>query len=305
MPGFAKAALWLWVKANVGWTGDLRAGDHWFAIYLSNLLGLRIPIWTRLRNGMKIRVAWNDCIGSAIYRDGYYEPEMVALFEKLLKPGMIFFDVGAHVGQFTLVASRLVGPKGSVHSFEPDSTTFEWLQANVRANGLSNVVANSVALADDTGTKTFYLATSDDIGSNSLRPPSPLHDSGRSRTVNCITLDEYVDSRGITRVDVIKADIEGAELLLLRGARKLLGGDSAPVFILEFEEVRQQAFGYSCVQLADELLRNGYSLFRIGADLVPYTPGTNHLRSFNVLAMPAHRIANVGALSLPVHSTLA
>jgi hypothetical protein len=53
MRGVAKATSWLWVKAHVGWTGDLRAGDHWFSTCLSNLLGLRIPIWTRLRSGME------------------------------------------------------------------------------------------------------------------------------------------------------------------------------------------------------------------------------------------------------------
>jgi hypothetical protein len=95
---------------------------------LAHRLRGRIPVHTKLGNGMKIKVHLNDHVGGAIIRTGYYEIDTVRLIEKLLKPGMVFFDVGTHVGQYSLLASKRVGSTGEVHGFEPDPETYRWLR---------------------------------------------------------------------------------------------------------------------------------------------------------------------------------
>lgn len=289
-PMLAKSALWLWVRWHMLATGQRQAPEHWFFLHLANSLGYRAPVLAKLGNGMKIRVACNDYVGRMILRDGFYEPETVSLIQRFLGPGKVFLDVGAHVGQYTLVASQRVGDDGQVHSFEPDPNTFRWLAGNVRRNYLQNVHLNQAALSDEPGTKHFYFATPQDIGSNSLSRPS--NDSGRSCEVTCTTVDDYLAKKRVETVDVIKVDIEGAEYPMLKGAQRLLSRPDKPVIIAEFEEARQRAFGNSCAELAELLSSHGYHLFRLDvAPLETYVPRANDAPSFNILAVPPHKAA--------------
>ena len=128
---------------------------------------------------------------------------------------MIFFDVGAHIGQYTLVASQVVGQTGEVHSFEPDPETYEFLEACVGlTTSLHNVHLNRAALSSQAGVGHLYLAPVSRLGDNSLAPPKGY--SGVSCEVRCLTLDEYIIAKRLSRVDVMKVDIEGAELAMLR-----------------------------------------------------------------------------------------
>ena len=287
-PGVAKGALWLWAR-TLGWFGQKpEAVNHWLVSTLVDKLQYRLPIYTRLGNGMRIKVHAHDYVGGQIIKQGYYEPEIVRWFEQILKPGNVFIDVGTHVGQYTLVASRLIGSKGNVHGFEPDPETFRRLTSNIRRNRLRNVAANKLALADKPGTLHFFLSNVRDIGSNSLQKPPTF--SGREVDVTCIALDDYLGTHGVQRVDLLKMDIEGAEYSALVGAKGLLTRDDRPPIIIEFEEERQVAFGYSCARLAELLTGFGYRLFRIGSEVVEeYVPRNPDAYSFNILAVPSNR----------------
>src|SRR4030095_4117195 len=135
-----------------------------FTLKLAAEFDCRVPLTTRLGNGMTMQVAWADHVSRHILTAGYYEPDTVALFHRFIQPGMVVLDVGAHVGQYSLVASRLVGESGARHTFEPDPDTFAWLQGNCRRNNLTNVTLNRLALSDVNEMKTFYFATTSDIG---------------------------------------------------------------------------------------------------------------------------------------------
>ncbi len=208
---------------------------------------------------------------------------------------MVFVDVGAHVGQYTLVASPIVGPTGGVHAFEPDPDTFSLLARNVAANQLRNVHANREALFSEERKQSLFLSSVADVGSNSLALPArPARESSE---VECLTLDGYLRARGVTRVDVMKIDVEGAEYHVLRGATDQLAGNDKPVILIEFEEERQTAFGYSCAKLADLLRSYGYSLVRVGKGaLDEYVASEHDERSFNILAIPRNRRDRVLAL---------
>jgi FkbM family methyltransferase len=290
VPALARLAVWVCVGVARLFS-RYSIVDHWLVVKIAGTLGYRMPVWTKLGNGLKIRVARNDMIGRRICERGYYEPETVRLIEQIVDEGSVFFDVGAHVGQYTLVASQRVGTRGSVHSFEPDPHTFAWLADNVRANQLANVTTNQSAVAADREPKQLYFSTVDDIGSNSLALQGARQRTGRSMLVACTTLDAYVTDKRIPRVDVIKADVEGAELSMLLGATAILGGPRPPILILEFEEERQVAFGSSCGRLAEELQRYGYDLWRIGQFLEPYRPRPDDPWSLNILAVHPSRRA--------------
>jgi FkbM family methyltransferase len=286
----------MWTR-GAQWIGrDPQAGaDHWLVREMVNRLQYRLPVHVRLGNGMRIKVHANDHVGAEIIRKGYYEPEVVRLFEHFLNPGMTFVDIGAHVGQYTLISSQLVGPTGQVHSFEPDPQTYSWLDFNVRRNKLANVTTNQAALSDTPGKLELFLSKIGDVGSNSLRPPNNF--SGRTVEVPCFTIDGYLAERGIKTVDFLKIDVEGAEYAALSGAKALLSGNDRPLLICEFEEQRQIAFKSSCARLAELLKGHGYTLYRlVGGGLEPYVPRNPDAISFNVLAVPANRAAAIEGL---------
>jgi FkbM family methyltransferase len=298
-PGLTKCILWLWAQTYIRSNRKRAHAEHWLLRHLAELLNYRIPVTTRLGNGMKIKVAWNDHVGRHIYERGYYEEETVNVITALLRPGMVFFDVGAHVGQYTLTASCLVGEDGQVHSFEPDPDTFRWLAGNTTQNGLRNVHLNQLALCDETSTKELFLATAQDVGSNSLS--EPFNYSGKKFTVRCTTVNEYIKAKNIERIDVMKMDIEGAEYAALIGASEILQGKDKPTLIIEFEERRQQAFGSSCRKLAELLKNNGYVVFVLGQFHEEYVPKFDDPPTFNVLAIPESKKVTVLA-KLASHS---
>jgi FkbM family methyltransferase len=281
-PRLSKAALQLCSRAlaprKPPWLVSRIAGD----------LNVRLPVDTRLRNGMSIRVVWTDVIGYSICVDGYYDISSIRALSTVLKPGMTFVDVGTHVGQYTLVASDIVGRTGSVHSFEPQADTFELLQHHVGTNKLTNVHLNRCALSETCSEAELYLACPDNVGQSSFRRPHNY--SGKAVTVPCLTLDDYADERGL-KINVIKIDVEGAELSVLRGAGKILSGSAKPSLIVEFWEEFQREYGSSCTEMAAFLNEHGYKLFWItDAGLLPYAQGTEKqpdAAAFNVLATPA------------------
>src|SRR6266508_2628239 len=114
----------------------LTVARHWLGRAVARNVWPRGRPWcsrvVRLRNGMQIEVDPVEFIGSQIVDHGYYEPATAHLVERLLRPGMVFIDVGANIGQYTLVASGSVGMSGRVHAFEPHPAMHDVLGRNVR-----------------------------------------------------------------------------------------------------------------------------------------------------------------------------
>ena len=185
---------------------------------------------------------------------GTFEAKETEFVRSFVQPGQVCFDVGASFGWYTILLSKLVGPTGHVHAFEPIPHTFNILQSNVTLNECSNVTLNNVALNATNGRKDLFLP---DIGvSGSFR----LHRYEKTyQTISCRarTLDDYCLEKGISRVDFIKADIEGAEWLMLKGATETLR-QSKPVLFLEIQSESTQLFGYEPVELFAWLTDFGY-----------------------------------------------
>jgi FkbM family methyltransferase len=149
------------------------------------------------------------------------------LYIKHLREGMIAFDVGAHVGELSLLFSRLVGTQGLVHSFEASSATFERLRTICELAGRRNVVLNHLAVAEKEGTVRLYCYDEQHSGWNTLAE-RPLHAYGidvepvATEDTTATTIDAYCQETGIPAVDLLKIDVEGAEYQVLLGARRML-----------------------------------------------------------------------------------
>jgi FkbM family methyltransferase len=245
-------------------------------------LGLQIPVAARLGNGMRVRALLGDLISYDILQHGYYEEEWVRAVLERVGEKTVFFDIGANIGQYTLVASRSVR---EVHSFEPMPAVFELLLDNVKQNGLLNVTANQCALTNFEGFAELFEAPYGNIGASSLRRPE--RGSGRVFKVKCTTLDQYVASRKLILEPgqvFIKIDAEGAERLILEGADSLLS--YKPTIMLELISKLQAPFGSSPMQVASLLGSRGYQFFDLqNSSCLPLTPDCLHNFSGNVLAV--------------------
>ena len=160
-----------------------------------------------------------------------YEKETTLLFERLIKPGMVIVDVGAHVGYYSLLAARLVGPAGKVYSFEPDPDNHSLLLKNIEYNGYHNIRVANYAISNRLGSATLYN-TALDSGRHSIYQHG-LPQRG-TVTVDTMPMDTFLEGEGWPRIDLVKIDVEGAELDVLKGMEQLIGRSREINLIIEF-----------------------------------------------------------------------
>jgi FkbM family methyltransferase len=184
-----------------------------------------------------------------------YEFHTTQAFLSLLRPGMTFVDGGAHVGHYTLVAAKRVGPEGRVVSFEPDSRNRERLERNVALNGFARVTVLPFALYDGEGEVPFARAPDGDTGTGAISLSAAV------ATVNTVRLDDIFEREGIERLDVLKLDVEGAEAAALAGAVALLER-CRPVVLFEVNRISTEDGRVSAPAL-DVLRDHGYRLYVI------------------------------------------
>lgn len=191
---------------------------------------------------------------------GQWEPDVVDYLRRTVQPGMTVLDIGANIGIYTLICAKQVGAGGVVHSFEPTPATFARLERNVALNRLANVHINQVALSNQEGVTEFHLYHQNAM--NSLARQAWVGKVKAVVPVRTRTLDGYVAEEGITRVDLVKLDVEGAERMVLRGGSALLQSETAPALLVEFADRTTEAFGYRAAELRDLLEAHGYTLYR-------------------------------------------
>jgi FkbM family methyltransferase len=215
----------------------------------------RGPVLTGLESGEKIWVWPNDLIGRNIFYGGLWEPEVASHFRAVLEPGDRVLDVGANVGQYTLLAASVVGETGAVFAVEPNNHVADVLESSIRANGMSNVRLWRFAAWHEA--TTLYLDGGDtqNMGAASTRrDPSGAHRC----SVPARRLDDALREAGIDAVDVIKIDIEGAELPAFDGLDGILRTSAPRALYCELAD-RTEAVGYSPRDVVARLAALGYS----------------------------------------------
>lgn len=191
------------------------------------------------------------------------------VFLNMVRGGDVVFDVGANDGYYTLLFSHLVGGRGQVHAFEPVPPTFEKLSSCIRLNKhFDNVYLRPLALGEQTGSARMYMPGTDD-GQSSLAKHSFGSWAGASvvNAFDCqtITLDDYAAEQKVNRLEFLKCDIEGAELLALRGATNFIGA-TRPIIYLEICPGWTANFSYSPVDIINHLSHQGYASFYLVSD---------------------------------------
>ncbi len=178
-------------------------------------------------------------------------------------------DIGAHIGTFTLKAAKTVGGQGRVVAIEPNPETFAKLRDNVAFNKFTQVSLIQAACGDRPGCLRLFWGSKVNTGLASLSKANVI-DSGadgrRSVEVDVIPLDRIVEQAGLSRVDVIKIDTEGAETMIVKGATNTLAR-FRPFMVLETVDHHLTNMGSSLTQLDALMLSLGYEISRrISAD---------------------------------------
>jgi FkbM family methyltransferase len=208
-----------------------------------------VPILSGPSKGLR----WTVGAGQHSCWLGTYESHFARLIAKLVRPGMLAFDVGAHSGYFTLILSRLVGETGKVISFEPSQRRSNDLRRHIELNNLSNVVVVEAAVSDRSGTAFF----------NDLDYTGHLSQKGRP--VDVVRLDDYPVP------DFVKMDIEGAEVSALEGAGQILSAQRT-IWLVAFHGVPAKLGVIKLLAnsgLAIEWIRYAELLARPVKDVVP------------------------------------
>lgn len=170
---------------------------------------LHIPILQGRLRGK----SWIVGAGTHGYWLGSYEIEKQKLVEKYIHRGDVVYDIGAHTGYYSLLASTLVGSQGKVFAFEPLSRNIRFLQEHLRLNRVTNVQIMPFAVSDRSGSARFSN------GSSSFQ--GRLTSDGEI-DVLVVTLDELWERKELSLPNLVKIDVEGAELSVLMGAKELI-----------------------------------------------------------------------------------
>ncbi len=181
--------------------------------------GFDVPVVSGPNKGLRWRT------GSSVHGCwlGTYERDKAEFLTRFVKPGMVAYDIGANAGYYTLLLSRLVGPNGKVFSFEPLPENLVNLTHHVLENRLGNCHVIQGAASDRSGLASFQIASSNSMGS--------IGGGDSALQVSTFSLDALVTGAAIPPPDFVKMDVEGAEGLVLAGARTILRSRRSTWFV--------------------------------------------------------------------------
>lgn len=213
--------------------------------------------------GGKIICNLDDLIPWNIYLYGRYQIEKnyEAFLLKTVVGSKVILDIGANIGYYTIQFGRILGKQGVVHSFEPCSYQFDTLERNIKLNDLANVIKNKLIVSDqhDVRKKIFFSGMTN-TGSSSLEIETKNFEE-----VECTTLDRYCEQKNIEKIDVVKIDVEGHEMGVLKGMERLLRDGKVINLFLEINTHTLSSAGTSAFEIISYLQRFLYKPYSIAS----------------------------------------
>jgi FkbM family methyltransferase len=244
-------------------TGRLDLQQAFRAITAKQEAGFRHPVKAEVKTfwGDYLNVTIPETVSTQIAFQQYYEKDLTHVLIECLEPDMVFFDIGAHYGYFTLLASYIVGSGGQVHSFEPTKETYELLAENTR--GHQNITVNNKAVYSQTTELSFRNLGAGLCAFNSLF--APRLDPSYVETLDveiqfvpAVSIDDYVETTGVIP-NFVKVDAESAEFQILEGMKDTLTRHR-PMFTIEVGDSDIEGIR-SCKEVVSYALGFGYRVF--------------------------------------------
>lgn len=213
---------------------------------------IKKPLKVTLCDGVKIYCYSDSKSGSAvIYSGGFPDINEYHFYNSLLREGDSVIDIGANIGLYALFFASIVGEKGAVYAFEPDSTNYNRLKDNVILNDMEGIVKLEKKIVSDAVGCISFNSGNDVLCSISTNGYS-------KEIIDTVTIDEWIEGKKIL---VCKMDVEGAELLVLKGARAALGSKNPILWQLEINDLAAN-FNYTPEDIVNYLDSAGYNIAR-------------------------------------------
>ena len=248
---------------------------------------MRSPVDVDWLDDLHLTLYPGNEICRSIFVTGRYEPNEFSWLSRVLKPGMTFVDVGANLGLYTLFAARRVSESGRVIAIEPSSREMRALRKDVELNSLKNIYPLHVAVSDRAGEVELLIASPRHAGHNTLGAFGYDTQLANREKVSIGRLDDVLESASVRRVDVMKMDIEGAELAALKGAAVTLERDH-PTMLLELSDRALNPQNASSAEVLALLANHGYEMY--GFDGTSGSPAPLQRRDYfdseNIIAVP-------------------
>ncbi len=251
-------------------------------------------------DGNRFQLTFPEDSGSeSIYFSGTFETGTSSVVRRILRRSDVVFDIGANIGWYTILAGKVVA-QGKCHAFEPVPWIFEKLRQNCKLNALDEkTILNQLALGSEEGTSEIHSFKGLPQGHSSLSRLGRR--DYRATPVKMTTLDKYVETRGVRKIDLIKMDVEGGEREVLRGAESVFDFDPPPLWIIEMNDEAATHFGHSPSDLLRFLQAHGrYTFHRVihgWGRAVAMKSVDDYRHGDNVLCAPAERSDAVQALA--------
>ena len=241
------------VQKNIG--KALLKRWHWRMHWLFN----QKPITVDFSQNLKIHLPKTGS-ASLIYYQGFSEPNTADFMQRFLKPGMVMVDVGAHLGEYTLLAAETVGKTGQVHAFEPQANLFPVVEENVKNNHFKNTTVNCAVVSEQVGEVEFAVCAEPSV--SSIRKVDSFQKGTKIVKVPSTSLEAYWQNKD-KPINLIKVDVEGAEKFVFAGAKKIMTLDAqqAPTWIFEYAPRAYRKFNYQAQELLKLLYKYGYHVF--------------------------------------------
>jgi FkbM family methyltransferase len=223
-----------------------------------------IDIFSATLNGVTVRFCTEDEYSKSWFfpryaGGGIHEKVVTGMLVGELQSARCFADIGAHLGWFTCVAAKHM-PLGNVFGFEMDNLSFSLLEQNVATNDCANVEVYNVAVSDVSGIASYKRYSMHPNAALRLQANTKDEQSG-SVSVDSVALDEFFESKGVAP-DVVKIDVEGAEMNVLMGMRQTLR-NCRPVLFLEIHPPNLRYFNTSTSAIFSLLIEHHYSVFEV------------------------------------------
>lgn len=242
-------------------------------LYLAyKFLGFKTNLVAK-RLGILFNLELNEAIDSSLYFSGTYENDLIEFSKKIVKPGMIIFDIGANCGVHTLHLASLLKGTGSIYAFEATDYAFGRLQKNLELNPTlkTHVYPVQVYLKDQAqDALETHVAASWDIDRRVDDQDRHLLNGGflKEVTKTQLTLDSWVSLNQIQKLDLIKLDVDGNEVIILRGAQNTIKS-YRPLIIMELSPIHFEDRQDTFIEQVDLISRHGYDFFDMKGRQLP------------------------------------
>jgi len=265
---------------------------------LSRLPYAPIHTWLTLATGEPLRFWWSyipmaDHVDRTLLEYWGDDVGDLRFLCRFLRPRDVFVDVGAYHGIFSLVAAQKIGSEGRIIAFEPSERERRRFDLHMRWNGVRGVVLEPFAVSSGNEPLEFFTVASGFTTMNSLKKP-PIDHPVREITVEAISLDEYFKKHDVTRLDVMKIDVEGGEIEAFRGAAHMLRS-LRPLVICEVLDWVARSWGHAARDVITFLQEFGYEWFDFRDDgtISRHQPLGEYPDARNYLAVPREKLALV------------